>query len=243
VSDVFEEVEENLRRDQYVDFFRRYGVWLGAGLVALLAAVGAWSGYQSYQAREAASYADKLDQGEKLLQAGDFAAADRFFTDMSKSAPRAYKTAALTFAAAALIEQGDIKTAMARLDEAAGSERTPILRDNAKLKAAYLAADIEDYKTLKPRLTALVDAGGPLVYQARELLGSEAYEAGDLAEAREQFNFLSLALDAPEGVRNRARSALAVLGPEPAAPPAAAPPAAAPPAAAPPASKKPGESK
>lgn len=231
MSDVFDEVEEGLRTDSYTSFFKKYGLWLGVGLFLILAGVFGWTQYQNWKVEEAGRYAEKLDAGEKMLAARDYVGAEKYFTDMAKSGPANYKATALTLSASALIFQGDMKTARERLDQAASTANDPIIRGAAKLKAAYLAADLEDYKTLKPRLKELVDGGGPFVYEARELLGAKAREGGDLTEARTQYEFLSTALDAPPGVRNRARAALAVIGPaEESAKPAAA-------------SAKPGEAK
>ena len=142
----------------------------------------------------------------------DLAGADRFYAKMAETAPGIYKAAALQLESEALYGQGDAKGALAKLDAAAAATHDKFLADAARLKAAYIAADLQDYKTVKPRLDALIKDSGPLSYEAREVLGAKAYEAGDLAQAREQFNFLSLALEAPEGVRRRAQSALSVIG-------------------------------
>jgi hypothetical protein len=222
VSDVFEEVEENLRHEQYAGWFQRYGLWAGLALVVLLAGVGGWQGYRAWSANQAALYSQKIEDGKKLFETRDFAGADRYYGDLAKSAPGIYKTMALQLDSEALYQQGDAKGALARLDKAAGSAPSKLVRDSVKLKAAYIASDLQDYKTLAPRLNALIEGGGPLSYLAREALGAKAYEAGDMAHAREQYNFLSLALEAPEGVRQRARSALALMGPEAGAKPGAA---------------------
>lgn len=227
MSDVFEEVEENLRRDQYLRFFREYAVLGAILLVIVLAGVGGWQWYQKYRADQAATYAEKLDDGQKYFQTHDMLGAERYFTDMAKDAPGAYKSAALAMVAEALYDQGDLKGALAKLDEAAKAAPDKFMQNTAKLKAAYVAADLQDYKTVQPRLNELVASGGPLSYEAREVLAAKAFEAGDLATAREQYNFLSLALEAPTGVRQRAQNALALVGTTPpASPPAAAKPGA-----------------
>jgi hypothetical protein len=220
VSDAFEEVEEDLRRERYSNFFKKYGLWLLGGLVLILAAVGGYEWYQSHSLKNAGVYADKLSEGQKLLESREFAAADTFLSDVAKSAPPAYKSAALTLAATAKLEQNDLQGALTKLDAAADAARDPLLKDAARLKAAYVAADLQDFKAIEPRLEKMIKDAGPFSFQARELLGAEAFEAGELAKAREQFTFLASALDSPEGVRQRARGALAVIGPEDKAAPA-----------------------
>ena len=61
-------------------------------------------------------------------------------------------------------------------------------------------------------------ATGRISYLARELLGVEAWEAGENDLARDTLENLTLAFDAPEAVRQRAQLALSVIGPAPATP-------------------------
>jgi hypothetical protein len=237
VSDAFEEVEEDLRRERYAGFFKQYWMALVIALVVLIGGILGFQWYQKWSAERAGETAGQLAQAQELLESGEFAAADRLLTDIIKSAPSPYKTVALTMSATAKLEQREPEEALKRLDEAAKAANDPLLRDNAALKAAYVAADVQDFKTLEPRLTKLVESKGPFVYLARELYGAEAFEAGDLKKAREQFTILASAIEAPEGVRGRARRAQAVIGTAESAGSAAKPAA---PAAAP--AAKPGES-
>jgi hypothetical protein len=229
VSDVFEEVEESLRQDQYQSFFKRYGAWLIGAVIAFLASIGAFQVYQSWQANQSVAFADKMTAADKLLEARDFAGAQKAFDAIAASAPAGYKTMALMQSAAARAAQGDLKGALADYDKAAAAAPDPTFRDVARMKAGFIAADLEDFKTLDARLKPLVDGGGPFAFQARELLGVQAYANGDLARARDEFNFLTVALDAPQSVRQRAQISLAALGPKPAektSEPASAPAAA-----------------
>ena len=86
---------------------------------------------------------------------------------------------------------------------------------SAQLRAAYLAAETENFAALEARLKPLIDARGPFSYLARELIGVEAYEAGQNERARTEFTYLESAFDAPQGVRGRASRYLSVLGPAP----------------------------
>jgi len=61
----------------------------------------------------------------------------------------------------------------------------------------------------------LIASEGHLGSLAKELLAVEAWEAGDSDLARDTFENLTLAFDAPESVRQRAQLGLAVLGPAP----------------------------
>jgi hypothetical protein len=92
------------------------------------------------------------------------------------------------------------------------------MRETAQLRAAYIAAETQDFSALQTRLQPIIDSGSRLSYLARELLAIEAWEAGQNDIARDALENLTLAFDAPEGVRQRAQVALSVIGPAPESP-------------------------
>jgi hypothetical protein len=157
------------------------------------------------------------------------AEAQKQFEAIAAKAPAGYKTMALLQAGAARATQNDLKGALADLDKAAAAAPTKAYKDLARLKAAYVAADVEDFAKLDARVKPLIDEAGPFSFQARELIAVQALANGDVVRARKEFDFLSVALDAPETIRQRADLSLTALGPKPAAPAAAAPASAPPP--------------
>ena len=54
------EVDENLRRDQFQDFFKKNGKWIAAAVVLLLAAAGGWIYWQEQRNRDAAAQSEEL---------------------------------------------------------------------------------------------------------------------------------------------------------------------------------------
>jgi hypothetical protein len=228
VTDAFEEVEEELRRDQYTDFFNRYGAWLIGAVVAVLLGIGGYQVYQGWQKRQGGVYADQIAAAQALYAAGKYPEAQKQFETIAAQAPAGYKTMALLQGGAARAAQNDLKGALADFDKAAAVAPTKAYKDLARLKAAYVAADVEDFAKLDARVKPLIDEAGPFSFQARELIAVQAMANGDAARARKEFDVLTVALDAPETIRQRAELSLTALGPRPAAP--AAPPAGAAPA-------------
>jgi hypothetical protein len=166
-------------------------------------------------------------QGERFAAIQEKAVADPAATatalkDFQKSAHGGYKVLAEMERAGALQAQGDLAGALAAFDAAAKDAREPALKQSAQLRAAYIAAETENFAALDARVKPLIDTRGPFSYLARELVGVEAYEAGLYPRARTEFEYLASAFDAPSGVRNRASRYLAVLGPAPEAPAAPA---------------------
>jgi hypothetical protein len=117
--------------------------------------------------------------------------------------------------AAILTTQGDLEAALAEFDAAAETASDPRMRETAQIRAAYIAADVQDFATLRTRLEPLIAADGRVSYLARELLAIEAWEAGELQLARDTLQELSLAFAAPDSLRQRAQVALGVIGAAP----------------------------
>lgn len=233
MTDVFEEVEENIRQERMASMLRKYGPW-AAGLFALiLLGVGGYEAWKFWQGRAADTQSAALVEAQKLVETGDFEAAEKAFAEAAASGAAGPRAAAEMQRASALVAQGKLEDALKAFDSAAGMTREPLLRDSARLRAAYLAADVEDFAAIEARLKPMIDEGSAYAALARELYGMEAMEAGKDDVARDQFTAVTLTLDAPEGVRQRAQAALALLGPKPAAAAAPAPPAAGEPASAP----------
>jgi len=244
----FQEVEEQVRQDRYVTWANKYGIWVIGAVVAILLAVGGWRLYEGWRVDSSRDTSERFAAAQKLLREGDAKAADEEFERLSKTGPNTYRAMAMMERAQAMEAQGDLQGALAQFDAAAQASTDRTMKDSARLRAAYLVAETQDFAALRGRLDPIIADGGPIAYLARELLGVEAWEAGELTLARETLENLTLAFDAPESVRQRAQVALSVIGPAPAATgatsasPAAAPasPAAAPASAAQPA---PGETK
>jgi hypothetical protein len=223
-----QEVDESLRQDRMLSFLRRYGLWIG-GVVALflLGLIGwqVWSAMRVNAAREqSGAYMAALE----LARDGNLDGAKQEFERLRNEGPQTYRVMAQLHHAAVLQEQGDLEAALAEFDAAAEAASDPLMRETAQLRAAYIAAETQDFDSLQARLQPLIASESRLSYLARELLAIEAWEAGDVNLARETLQNLSLAFDAPEAVRQRAQVALSVMGPAPAettTEEAAAPPA------------------
>ncbi len=214
MTDLFNEVEETLRRERYADWARRYWIWAVAAVGVLLGGLLAYEGYRYWSRGRAEVASAEFDAGAKLLAAGQIEEAERHFAALADRSGGGYKALSQLQRGGALLAQGDAAGAVAAFEAAAKAAPDPVFKDLATLKAAYAAADTASVQALETRLKPMIDAGGAFSYQARELLGVKAYEAGDVQRARREFNYLDLALEAPEGVRERAGLALAVLGPE-----------------------------
>lgn len=213
MTDVFEEVEEEVRRDRYMQMMKRWGPWLAGFVILVLASVGGWTYYQNWQRQQAASHSEAFLEAQVLARAGDVDGAKQAFEALSNRGPRIYRQLAAMELAAIDVQNGDLEEALAKFDRIADEVDNDILRDTARMRAAYIVADTQDLASLRARLEPMIEEGGPFEYVARDLLGTVAWEAGEFELARETIAPLELAFEAPESVRLHARMLMAVLGP------------------------------
>ncbi|MBL8548192.1 MAG: tetratricopeptide repeat protein [Hyphomonadaceae bacterium] len=211
------EVDESLRQDRMLDYAKKYGPWLIGVFAVFILAVGGWQFWKEQTLNSARRHADEYAAAQTLLQTGDLAAAKTEFERLSNEGPRAYRTMAQMERAAILAQEGDLEGALAGFDAAAESAPDQIMRESAQIRAAYIAADTQDFAALQTRLQPLIDSDSRVQYLAKELLAVEAWEAGETELARTTLEQLQLAFEAPDSLRQRAQIALSVLGPTPAA--------------------------
>jgi hypothetical protein len=211
-----QEVDESLRQDQVLAFLKRWGPYLAALFGLLIVGLIAWQWWQANQLAAGRRQSDAYVAAIEQAGAGNFDEAKAAFEQLSTEGPRTYRVMAQVQRAAILAHQGDLDGALAGFDAAAERASDPIMRDTIRLRAAYIAAETQDFAALQTRLQPLIESEGRLSYLAKELLAVEAWEAGQMDLARDTLENLSLAFDAPSSVQERARLALSVIGPAPA---------------------------
>lgn len=216
------EVDESLRQDRMLGLAKKYGPWLIGAFVAVLIGVAGYLWWKDYSLNQSRAHSEEFIAAQRMaaegIQSGNLDQAKAEFERLTGEGPQVYRVMARLEHAAILEAQGDLEAALAEFDRAAEDARDPTMRDTARLRAAYIVAETQDFAALQTRLQPLVDSDSRLSYLARELLGIEAWEAGNLDLARETLQNLTLAFDAPEAVQQRAQVALSVIGPAPATP-------------------------
>lgn len=216
-SDSFiQEVDERVRADRLMAMGKRYGPWALGALAAVLIGVIGWEFWQNHQRDEARKQSDAFAAAQQQFRAGNAQEAATAFETLSNQGPKNYRVLAMMERAAALQAQGDLQASIAEYDRAAEAASDPIMRDTARLRAAYLVADTQDFQAVQHRVQPLIDEHNQFSYLARELLAVEAWEAGQMQVARDALNGITLAFDAPQSVRQRAQLELAVIGAGPA---------------------------
>ena len=209
--DFINEVEEELRKDDYNRLLKKYGPAIGVILFLIIAGTG-YLEYRKYaNEKKAQAVSAVYTAADKKLDDGNQDAAVQAFADLGDTGPEGYAGLALMRAAAIRQEQGDTGAAVRFFDQAADKFTTPRHKQLAQLKSAYLLADQGAYSDVISRLGSLVEAEAPYEFLARELLGFAHSEAGNESLAREQFAYLTSIPGVPPTVKQRAEQSMALM--------------------------------
>ena len=169
--DFISEVQEELRKDDYNRFLKKYGPFLLGLIVAAIMATGYLEWKKSTDDKRArATSAAYIAAGTKAEE-GNVDLAIREFLAISDQAPTGYSGLSLMRAAELELERGDTQRAIGLLDQAASIFENPRHAQLAQIKAAYILAGDGRYDDVRVRVASLAEKDQPYEYLARELAG------------------------------------------------------------------------
>ncbi len=204
-----QEVTEEVRQDRMFALWKKWGPFVLAGIVLVVAATAAWSWMQTRQHAQAEA------RGGALLAAepGSLQAQQKLAEQMKAPAQLVPEFAV----AAALARQGESAIAAeAYRSIAARGELAPAYRQMALLQAIRLeAATAADPKAALAELQPLMQPGAPYALLARELAAALHLKAGDRAAARAELEVILADQAATQNMRIRAREMMSVAAEPP----------------------------
>jgi hypothetical protein len=213
VSELFDEVDEDVRRDQLKQLWDRYSVFVVAAAFLIIAAVGGWRGYQYLEAKKAAEAAVAFDKAADLADQNKHAEAEAAFAKLAEVAPSGYRTLARLRAAAETAKR-DPQAAVKLYDEIAADRAVNVPeQDLARLRAAGLLLETTTYDNMLQRLEGATARGGTYRHSARELLALSAWRSNNVVETRRWLDQIANDGETPTSLRSRAESLQALLPP------------------------------
>jgi hypothetical protein len=237
VSDIFREVEEDVRRERFQKIWKAYGNYAIAALVLLFAGIGGWQLWERHDLQERAKVSDSFLAAQRITNPQAAAGA---FVDLSRTAPKGYGTVARLAEAGAMLASGQQGNAIDLYKQIAKDDSGPI-GAVARLRAGWALAESASRADLAELLKPLDQPGNAWRENAEEILAYADYRAMDKKSALMKYTALSLDPEAPDALRARAKAMAAFLknggaitygsvpvDPVPAAPAPAAPAPAAP---------------
>ncbi|HEX4555680.1 MAG TPA: tetratricopeptide repeat protein [Xanthobacteraceae bacterium] len=212
MSDIFQEVDEEVRREQLKKLWDRYGVYFIALAVLIVAGVAGWRGYDFWQSKKAAEFGAQFNAAAILSEQGKHDEAEKAFARIASEGTSGYRVLARMREAAELAER-DPKAAVAAYDDLAASAATgQPLQDLAALRAGMILIDSAPLTEMTRRLEPLAAAGAPFRHSARELLAFAAWKAGDTAALRKWSQLVRDDAETPASLRSRVDVLMALAG-------------------------------
>lgn len=206
MSDIFDEVGEDLRRDRLTGLWKRYGwvLYVAAGLIVI--GTAAWRGYDYWATSRANAAGDAYAQVLASTKPGDHNALAEALAAYAGSAPAQYQVLARFRAASEHAAMGETDNALAAfedLSKASGVDQA--VRDLAAIRAALIAVDRENLDQIKARVSGYNNDISPWRHAAREIIALAAVRAEDWKSVGEEARKLTDDPTTPSGARSRAR--------------------------------------
>jgi hypothetical protein len=206
VADIFQEVEEDLRRDKALAFWKKYqNHILGAVIIVIAVAVGI-SGWRWYRQHQIETNGTAYLQAMQTLEHDPKAAGPQF--DAIAKSSGGFAVLARFQQANLALKDGD-KAKAATLFQAIAGDRSvdKSMKDMAAILAGLTLLDLGKPDDAAKLVAPLTGDNQPYRFSALEIQGQAAFAAGDKTKAKEiftQLKQLGQLPNAPQGVTERA---------------------------------------
>lgn len=213
MSEIFDEVQEEVRREQLWRLWERHGILIVAVAFLIVAGVGGWRGYLYWESKKAAEAGSQFEAAVTLSEQKKSAEAEAAFLKLAAGAPQGYRTLA-KFRAAAEVAARDPQAAIKLYDEIVADRNAAAPeQDLAALRAGSLLVDTAPYAEVEKRLEPLTAPNRTYRHSARELLAVSAWRNNDATAARRWIDMISTDQQSPQTLRTRVEALQALLPP------------------------------
>ena len=205
MSDIFHEVEEDVRRERFEKLWKQYGDYAIALVAVIVIAIAGYKFWQRYETQQRLNASAAFFSAQQIGATGNSKAAAGAYANIAKTAPRGYSSVAQLAEANALYAAGNRSDAQALYKKLAenGSAQISAI---ARIRLAWATVDSAPKSELEATLAPLNTETSAWRFMAREILAYADYRAGATGQAQSEFAALEENKDAPDGVRGRARA-------------------------------------
>jgi hypothetical protein len=212
VADIFKEVDEDLKRDQALELWRKYGRYIIVFAAAVVISTAAIVGWNNYRESQRNADARTYTLAASLVYKGDTAGAEAAMKDIAAGSG-AYRTLAALQEGGLKLQAGQKQAAAALFDAiAADSTVSQAFRDLATILSALASLDSADPQAIDKKVQPLMAQGSAFRPSALEIEGLVALKVGDAKTAKQTFQELADDPNAPSAMRQRATQILTWIG-------------------------------
>jgi hypothetical protein len=207
------EVDENLRRDQLQDFFKKNGKWIALAVVLFLGATGGWIYWEQYQAKKAAEQSEQLQAIFTDIAQNKRQTVPQRVATLEQSRNDVVRGTALMTDAALSLEKNDRAAAIAKYREIVNDKGLPqIYRDAGTIRLTALEFDAIKPDEVIARLAPMTKSGNPWYGSAGEMTALALLKQGKKSQAGQMFASIAADAQVPSSIRARAVQVAGTLG-------------------------------
>lgn len=209
MTDIFQEVEEDVRRERFEKIWKQYGDYIIAGVAAVAIAVAGVNLYLRYEYQQRLNASKTFTVAQDAADNGNATAAAATFAKLAKSAPGGYATLSQLAEANSLLQANNRAEALTLYKAIADKDKSDI-GNVARVRAAWIMVEFQPKSDVEQILAPLTASTSQWRFMAQEILAYADYRAGAMGAAQKEFEALKDDKDAPRPLRARA-NAMAVF--------------------------------
>jgi hypothetical protein len=223
MTDIFKEVDEDLRHEQLKKLWDRFGPFVIGLAILIVVATAGYRGWIYWQEKQAQATGDRFVAALDLANKGQHEQAIAALKAIEANGSGQYPVLAGFRVASEMAAAGKSQDAIQEYDAiAAKSGNASAVKALARLRAAALLVDTSNLEDMQKRLDDLASTGNVWRHNARELLGLTAWRVGNYEAARKYFDEINSDQESPADLRQRAQVMLSLITARIGAPPAPA---------------------
>jgi len=211
MSDIFREIDDDIRRDHAIDVWKKYSSWFLLFGALIVAATGGYRFYTHNEIQKAEALGTRFQSALEASLAGKTDDSAKDFNAIAAEGGVGYGLLARFRLAAERSLSDNVDSTKQFELLAADASLPPVLRGLARLRAATLIADTSTVEDLQARVQPLMMPGETWAGNARELLGLKALKSGDIAGAGKLFDEIMTDTIAPATLKQRVQVYLSLV--------------------------------
>lgn len=205
MSDIFQEVEEDVRRERFEKLWKQYGDYAIAAVAAVAVGVAGFQLWTKYETQKRFEASRTFMQAQAAAESGNTQAATATFGTLAKSGPSGYATIATFSQANNQLATENRAQALEIYKSLAGKDSSQI-GSAARIRAAWIMVETTPRSELETWLAPLNVQSNAWHYMAQEILAYADYRAGALDQAQREYQVLADDKDSPSGLRARSNA-------------------------------------
>lgn len=205
MSDIFREVEEDVRRERFEKLWKQYGDYVIAAVAAVAVGVAGYKLWDRYEFQQRLNASRTFVSAQEAAESGNTAVAAQSFAKLAKSGPSGYATMAKLAQADSLLTSGSHADALAIYKSLAEKDSSPV-GNVARIRAAWAMVESAPKPELETWLAPLNDNTSAWRFLAREILAYSDYRSEAFGKALTEYQALAADKDAPQGLKGRANA-------------------------------------